>query len=74
MKRNSNANASHGTKWGLALGLGALLAVPVHACTIFVLTDTNRVLFCNNEDGPALKTRIWFVPAGPKHYGAAYVG
>lgn len=47
--------------------------MPVHACTIFVLTDTNRALFCNNEDWSNPKTRIWFVPAKPNHYGAVYV-
>ncbi|SPE62287.1 conserved exported hypothetical protein [Verrucomicrobia bacterium] len=61
-------------QFALALGLLGLLALQVRACTIFVLTDTNRALFCNNEDGPNLKTRIWFVPPGPKHYGAVYVG
>lgn len=39
-----------------------------------VLTDTNRALFCNNEDWSNPKTRIWFVPARPKHYGTVYVG
>ena len=51
-----------------------LATAPVHACTIFVLTDTNRTLFCNNEDWSDPKTRIWFVPGVGKHYGAAYVG
>ncbi len=45
----------------------------IHACTIFFLTDTNRTLFCNNEDAKATKPKIWFVP-GEKHYGCAYVG
>ncbi len=45
----------------------------IQGCTIFVLTDTNRVLFCNNEDWKATKPKIWFV-AGDKHYGCAYVG
>lgn len=44
------------------------------ACTIFVLTDTHRVVFCNNEDWLNPKTRIWFVPAGEGYYGCAYVG
>src|SRR5947209_17070321 len=52
----------------------ALGPARVTACTIFVLTDTNRALFCNNEDWSNPKTRIWFVPATPKHYGAVYVG
>ena len=61
-------------QFGLALALCGFSAVPVRACTIFVLTDTNRALFCNNEDWSNPKTRIWFVPAKPKHYGAVYVG
>jgi len=49
-------------------------SVRVSACTIFVLTDTNRTLFCNNEDWSNPKTRIWFVPAKPGRYGTVYVG
>ena len=61
---------------GLAfvLALLSFAAIPVSACTIFVLTDTNRALFCNNEGGTSLKTRIWFLPAGEGYYGAVYVG
>ena len=61
---------------GLALVLASLsfACVSVPACTIFVLTDTNRALFCNNEDWSNPKTRIWFVPAGDGCYGAVYVG
>lgn len=44
------------------------------ACTIFVLIDGKRVLFCNNEDWCNSKTRIWFGPAGDGHLGCAYVG
>jgi hypothetical protein len=44
------------------------------ACTIFVLTDAKRTLFCNNEDWSNPKTRIWFVPAGKGYLGCAYVG
>ena len=51
-----------------------LTIFPVHACTVFVLTDTNRVLFCNNEDGAPPKTRIWFVPGDRKHHSCVYVG
>jgi hypothetical protein len=50
------------------------LSVPAAACTIFVLTDANQALFCNNEDWSNPKTRIWFVPPGDGHYGCAYVG
>lgn len=46
----------------------------VDACTIFVLTDSNRALFCNNEDWSNPKTRIWFVPGGEGYDGCAYVG
>jgi hypothetical protein len=46
----------------------------VPACTIFVLTDTNRALFCNNEDWSDPKTRIWFLPASEGCFGAVYVG
>lgn len=56
------------------LTLLCITAVRVDACTIFVLTDSNRVLFCNNEDGPPGETRIWFVPSGPNHYGCVFVG
>jgi hypothetical protein len=27
----------------------AFVSLPVHACTIFVLTDTNGALFCSNQ-------------------------
>jgi len=60
---------------GFALGLALFpFTASVHACTIFVLTDTNRALFCNNEDWSNPKTRIWFVPAGNGHHGCVYVG
>src|SRR5258707_413099 len=58
----------------LALLLAGLCCLPSRACTIFVLTDTNHALFCNNEDWLDLKTRIWFEPAGDGYFGAAYVG
>ncbi len=58
----------------LAFGLLWFVAASVHACTIFVLTDTNRVLFCNNEDWANPRTRIWFVPASEGRYGCAFVG
>jgi hypothetical protein len=48
--------------------------MPARACTIFVLTDTNHALFCNNEDWSNPKTRIWFLPADDGYYGAVYVG
>jgi len=58
----------------LAVLLAGLCCLPTQACTIFVLTDTNHALFCNNEDWLDLKTRIWFEPAGDGYFGAAYVG
>lgn len=57
-----------------ALVLSSIMTARVDACTIFVLTDTNRVLFCNNEDWLNPKTRIWFIPGTGGHYGCAYVG
>ena len=48
--------------------------VHLPACTVFVLTDTNRVLFCNNEDGAKTRTRVWFVPGDPTHYGCVLLG
>jgi hypothetical protein len=49
---------------GMALVLAGLAfaSLPLPACTIIVLTDTNRALFCNNEDWSNPKTRIWFLP------------
>ncbi|WP_414660458.1 hypothetical protein [Horticoccus sp. 23ND18S-11] len=49
-------------------------AAPGRACTIFVLTDENHTLFCNNEDWFNPSTRLWFVPRGADHLGCAYVG
>jgi hypothetical protein len=75
MKRLHNPIGTNHPIWcALALTIFGLIVAPVHACTIFVLTDTNRALFCNNEDWSNPKTRIWFVPAKPKHYGHVYVG
>jgi hypothetical protein len=51
----------------------AFTAFSLEACTVFVLTDTNRTLFCNNEDWTNQNTRIWFV-TGDGHYGRVYVG
>jgi hypothetical protein len=52
----------------------AFASMPARACTIFVLTDTNRALFCNNEDWSNTNSRVWFQPAGNGYYGAVYVG
>lgn len=57
-----------------------LMSLPIYACTIFTLTNSNQVLFCNNEDWEESNIRIWFIPAvqsssiGKKLYGRAYVG
>jgi hypothetical protein len=61
-------------KLGLMVAIGGAVWAPARACTIFVLTDTNRAFFCNNEDWSNPNTRIWFVPGTPKHYGHVYVG
>ena len=47
---------------GLLVGLAGFYSVelPASACTIFVLTDKDRALFCNNEDWSNPNTRIWF--------------
>lgn len=58
---------------GLFVAL-VLAAVPGRACTIFVLTDTSRTLFFNNEDFSNPVSRLWFVPAGKDYLGCAYVG
>jgi len=49
------------------------IAGPALACTVAVLVDGGRVLFCNNEDWSDPQTRLWFVPSAT-HYGCAYVG
>ena len=61
-------------KLPLALAFFGYLCLPVHPCTIFVLTDTNRILFCNNEDWYKTAARMWFVPADTNCYGCVYVG
>src|SRR5215212_993 len=58
----------------LTLALLAFCTSSVLACTIFILTDEDRALFCNNEDWFNRSTRLWFVPAGQGHMGCAYVG
>ncbi|AGA24956.1 C45 family peptidase [Singulisphaera acidiphila] len=59
---------------GLLAALAAFTVQSVEACTIFVITDANRVLFCNNEDWSNPKSRIWFAPEGDGYLGCAYVG
>jgi penicillin V acylase-like amidase (Ntn superfamily) len=60
-------------RFALALAFGAITLATISACTIFVVTDGQHVLFCNNEDWSNPKTKIWFVP-GTKQYGCACVG
>lgn len=65
---------------GRFLGAGLLLLMtwgffpPLYGCTIFVLTDQGRTLFCNNEDWSNPRARMWFVPGGEGFFGAVYVG
>ena len=61
-------------QFGLLLAFLIMATASGQACTIFVLTDTNRVLFCDNEDWSDFKTKIWFVPGQPGKNGCAYVG
>lgn len=58
----------------LTLALLVYSSLAAQACTIFVLTNNNRALFCNNEDYSNPKTRIWFIPGGEDYYGCVYVG
>jgi hypothetical protein len=75
MKLQSNSNIAVLTKrFVLLLASCFFASAPMFPCTIFVLTDAHRVLFCNNEDWSNPRTRIWFVPAGEGHYGCVYVG
>lgn len=60
--------------FSLTLVFFAFISVPIQACTIFVLTDAKRALFCNNEDYSNPVTRIWFVPPGDGFYGCVYIG
>ena len=58
----------------LSLALCMFASARAEACSIFVLTDGRRVLFCNNEDFSNPKTRIWFVPGESGRHGCVYVG
>jgi hypothetical protein len=62
-----------GRVWLLALALIGPVQAAL-ACTIFVLADTKRTLFFNNEDYSNPATRIWFLPATKDDYGCAYLG
>jgi hypothetical protein len=58
----------------ITLVLGTYLSATSVACTIFVLTDSEKTLFFNNEDYSNPATRIWFLPGTGGLYGTAYVG
>jgi len=45
-----------------------------NACTVFTMTDGERILFCNNEDFSNPKTRIWFIPETSDRHGCEFVG
>jgi hypothetical protein len=61
-------------RWILTVLGSFFVAVAAQACTIFVLADSNRTLFFNNEDFSNPNTRIWFLPATNGVYGCAYLG
>jgi hypothetical protein len=73
-RRRKTSGQASSMKSAMFIAMFGFLSSSVHPCTIFVLSDTNRVLFCNNEDWSNSKTRIWFVPADAKRYGCVYVG
>lgn len=52
----------------------SLISVGTIACTIFVLTNSKKTLFFNNEDWKNPSTRIWFVPESKESYGVAFLG
>lgn len=56
--------------------IGILFSIQIHAraCTIFTMTDGERILFCNNEDFSNPKTRIWFIPGTDDRHGCVFVG
>lgn len=61
-------------KWAFAIVISLLSIIPNYGCTIFILTDSKKTLFFNNEDFSNPVTRIWFLPGGKEYYGVAYVG
>ncbi|WP_268225136.1 hypothetical protein [Sinomicrobium oceani] len=57
------------------LAIVSLMAIqPLLACTIFVLTNGDKVLFFNNEDFTNPNNRMWFIPKGEGHFGCMFVG
>ena len=70
------SNLAGRTAFRLVAGPAAVLAVAcaaTQACTIFVLTDRDQVLFGNNEDWSNPKTKRWFIP-NTEHCGCIFVG
>jgi hypothetical protein len=61
------------TQLTVVAALACAAVASVGACTIFVITDGQHALFCNNEDWSNPKTRIWFIPGNGK-YGRVCVG
>jgi hypothetical protein len=58
-----------------ALLITGLTSVPeVRACTAFLASGEDGVLFGNNEDFWNPATRMWFVSGGKGRYGAVYFG
>lgn len=57
-----------------AILVASTMAPAARACTIFVLTDQEQVLFFNNENTSNPQSSIWFIPGGEGHFGAVYVG
>jgi hypothetical protein len=51
-----------------------VVAARTRACTVFTITDGERVLFCDNEDFSNPRTRIWFVPGPGSKHGCVYLG
>jgi hypothetical protein len=67
-----------GNNWkAVALAWAAALSLAIssaQACTVFTITDGERILFCDNEDFSNLRTRIWFVPGSETRHGCVYLG
>ncbi len=53
--------------WSLAIASAC-------ACTVFTITDGERILFCDNEDFSNPRTRVWFVPGSGETHGCVYLG
>lgn len=60
-------------RFALTLFAAVLFANIGEACTVFTITTANHALLANNEDFNK-RGAIWFVPAGPEHFGRVNVG